>query len=158
MRYGLRDHLALMSRAQFEAAALFDHYRLPELFSGHSRDADHPFPALYPQANSPQAWSASAVFSMLQALLGIYPYAPLNLLLVDPQLPDWLPDITLDGLRVGDAVTTIRFYRKRDGTSDYKIREQRGRLHVLRQPSPWSFTATYAERLIDALKSLLPGK
>jgi glycogen debranching enzyme len=158
MRYGLRDHLALMSKAQFEAAALFDYHRLPELFSGHPRDDDHPFPALYPQANSPQAWSASAVFSLVQALLGLYPYAPLNLLLVDPQLPEWLPEITLERLRVGDAVTTIRFYRKRDGTSDYKIVDQRGRLHVLRQPSPWSFTATYAERLIDALKSLLPGK
>jgi glycogen debranching enzyme len=158
MRYGLRNHLALISQAQFEVAGLFDHYRLPELFSGHPRDADHPFPALYPQANSPQAWSASAMFASLQALLGLYPYAPLNFLLVDPQLPEWLPEITLDGLRVGDAVTTIRFHRKRNGTSDYTILDQRGRLHVLQQPSPWSFTATYAERLIDALKSLLPGQ
>jgi glycogen debranching enzyme len=28
------------------------------LFTGHHRDADHPFPAHYPNANSPQAWSA----------------------------------------------------------------------------------------------------
>jgi glycogen debranching enzyme len=28
---------------------------------------------MYPQANSPQAWSASAVFNLLQALLGLYP-------------------------------------------------------------------------------------
>ena len=36
--------------------------------------------------------------------------------------------------------------------------DKRGPLHVLRQPSPWSLTAGYAERLKDALTSLLPGK
>jgi glycogen debranching enzyme len=91
VRYGLHDHVERLCRAQFEAASLFDFYRLPELFTGHHRDADHPFPAHYPNANSPQAWSASAVWCLLQTLLGLYPYAPLNLLLVDPRLPDWLP-------------------------------------------------------------------
>ncbi|MBM3219561.1 MAG: hypothetical protein FJZ38_12955 [Candidatus Rokubacteria bacterium] len=86
MRYGLWDHVALIARAQFEAATLFDFYRLPEVFSGHPRDRAHPFPALYPQANAPQAWSASAIFCLLQSLLGLYPYAPLRLLIVDPHL------------------------------------------------------------------------
>jgi glycogen debranching enzyme len=158
MRYGLHDHLEGLCRAQFEAAVLFDHSRLPELFSGHARDRDHPFPALYPQANSPQAWSASAVFCLLQALLGLYPYAPLHVLVVDPRLPAWLPDITLEHLRVGDATATIRFYRTPDGTSDYRVLDRRGTLHILRQPSPWSFTASFAERLADTVRSLLPGK
>lgn len=157
MRYGLPRHVEMICRAQFEAAALFDFYRLPELFSGHQRDADHPFPALYPFANSPQAWSASAVFCFVQAMLGLYPYAPLNMLLVDPHLPDWLPEITLAGLRVGQARVTIRFYRTDDGASNYEVLDKRGALHVFRQPSPWSLTATFAERLKDALTSLMPG-
>ncbi len=158
MRYGLHDHVEKICRAQFEAAALFQHHRLPELFSGHVRDAVHPFPAFYPQANSPQAWSATCTFSMLQALLGIYPYAPLRMLLLDPHLPEWLPEITLSNLRVGDAAATIRFYRKSSGASSYEVLDKRGSLHVLRQPSPWSLTATLPERLIDGLASLLPGK
>ncbi|MFU8805099.1 MAG: glycogen debranching N-terminal domain-containing protein, partial [Bradymonadaceae bacterium] len=80
LRYGLHEHAARLARAQFEAASLFDSYRLPEVFSGHGRDADHPFPAFYPQANSPQAWSASAIFSFVQSLCGFYPYAPLKML------------------------------------------------------------------------------
>ena len=84
-----------LCRAQFEAAALFDYHRLPEVFAGHQRDAQHPFPALYPKANWPQAWSASAPFTMLQAMLGLYPYAPLNTLLIDPHLPEWLPEISV---------------------------------------------------------------
>ena len=31
------------------------------------------------------------LFSLLQAMLGLYPYAPLHMLLVDPHLPAWLP-------------------------------------------------------------------
>jgi glycogen debranching enzyme len=155
MRYGLRKHVDLICRAQLEAAALFDFYRLPELFSGHPRDTDHPFPAYYPFACSPQAWSASAIFCFMQAMLGLYPYAPLNLLLLDPHLPDWLPDITLRNLRVGEARCDIRFYRAEDGSSDYEVLEKRGALHILRQPSPWSLTSSFAERLKDTLTSLI---
>ena len=88
----------------------------------------------------------------------MYDCAPLNMLIVDPQLPEWLPQITLTNLRVGDASATIRFYRKENAASDYEILDKRGSLHILRQPTPWSLTATFAERLKDALTSLLPGK
>ena len=158
VRYGLHDHVERICRAQFEAASLFDFGRLPELFTGHHRDDDHPFPAHYPNANSPQAWSASAVWCLLQTLLGLYPYAPLNLLLVDPRLPAWLPDITISNLHVGAAVVDLRFRRTKGGDSDYEVLDQRGPLHVVRQPSPWSLTASFGERLQDALASLVPGK
>src|SRR5205807_1214290 len=158
MRYGLHDLVEKICRAQFEAAALFDFYRLPELFSGHQRDPEHPFPAYYLAANWPQAWSASAMFSLLQAMLGLYPYAPLHTLLLDPRLPEWLPEITLENLHVGAATLKIRFFRKTDGTSDYKVLEKNGHVHVLHQPSPWSLTVGYAERIKDAITSLLPGK
>jgi glycogen debranching enzyme len=157
-RYGLHDYVERLCRAQFEASSLFDFYRLPELFTGHPRDPDHPFPAHYPNANSPQAWSASATWCMVQSILGLYPYAPLNLLLVDPYLPEWLPDISIRNLHVGEAVIDLRFHRTKTGRSDYEILEKRGTLHVVRQPSPWSLTATFAERLVDALSSLLPGR
>ncbi len=157
-RYGLHAHLETITRASFEAATLFDYYRLPEVFSGHPRDADHPFPAVYPKANSPQAWSASAIFCFIQALLGLYPYAPLNLLFVDPHMPKWLPAITVNGLRVGKASLNLRFFREPDGSSSYEILDKRGTLHVVRQPSPWSLTAGYGERVKDLLTSFLPSK
>jgi glycogen debranching enzyme len=155
-RYGLYDHVERVCRAQFDAASLFEFYRLPELFSGHPRDDRHPFPAIYPNANSPQAWSASTVFSLLQSMVGVYPYAPLKMLFVNPHLPEWLPEITLSRLRVADAVLTIRFFRTENGLSDYEIQEQEGKIHVVRQPSPWSLTAHFAERMKDILTSFLP--
>jgi len=94
----------------------------------------------------------------VQALLGLYPYAPLKLLLLDPHLPTWLPELTLHNLRVGTATTSIRCYRTDNGASDYQILDARGTLHVVRQPSPWSLTASFGERLRDVLTSLLPGR
>jgi glycogen debranching enzyme len=158
MRYGLHERVQEIARAMFEAAALFDFHRLPEAISGHQRDHLRPFPAMYPQTNSPQAWSSSTLFGILQCMLGLYPYAPLHALFLDPYLPPWLPEITVSNLHVGEAVVAIRFYREHDGRSEYDILEKRGHLHVVRQPSPWSLSTGPVERMVDLLESILPGK
>jgi glycogen debranching enzyme len=137
-RYGLREQVSALCQAQFEAATLFEYHRLPEVFSGHQRDATHPFPALYPKANAPQAWSASVLFCFVAALLGLYPHAPRQLLLIDPSLPSWLPELTLHNLRVGLASVTIRFFRKPDGSTGHQVLHQQGPLRILQQPCPWS--------------------
>ncbi len=155
MRYGLIDELHTIARAMFEVAALFEHKRLPECFSGHARNPEQPFPVLYPKANWPQAWSSSCLFFVLQAMLGLYPFAHLRLLLVDPQLPEWLPEITLQNLHVGKSIVRIRFYRKGKETH-FDVLEKRGALHVLRQPSPWSLTAGVGDRIKDVMESLIP--
>jgi glycogen debranching enzyme len=155
MRFGLTKELHTIARTMFEVSTLFDYNRLPECFSGHTRDDEHPFPALYPKTNWPQAWSASSVFAIVQAMLGLYPFAPTNLLLLDPHLPEWLPEIFVRNLHVGKATVSIHFYRK--GTSThFDVIEKRGRLHVLRQPSPWSLTAGLGERIKDVMESLIP--
>jgi glycogen debranching enzyme len=154
-RYGCHDRVEQICRAQFQLAALFEHYRLPECVAGHQRGADHPFPAVYPAANSPQAWSTTTVYTLLQAMLGMQPYAPFRILFVDPHLPPWLPEITLSGMRVADAVVSLRFFRRANGRSDYEVLENEGALIVIRQPSPWSLTAGFAERTRDILASLV---
>lgn len=154
-RYGLHGEMWRLARALFEAAHLFDYDRLPEVFGGHARDEAHPFPGLYERADSPQAWSASVPFMVIQALTGIYPYAPLKVLFLDPWLPEWLPEVTIDGMQVGDARVTLRFRRGPKGKTDFKIEQLEGELHVLRQPSPWSLTSGWGERVKDAVSSLL---
>lgn len=78
------------------------------------------------------------------------------MLILDPHLPEWLPEITVERLRIGKAMVWLQFFRTADGKSDYKIIDLQGTLHVLRQPSPWSFTADWGERVKDAISSLLP--
>lgn len=154
-RYGLHGEMWRLARTLFEAATLFDYDRLPEVFGGHARDEQHPFPCLYEKADSPQAWSASVPFIMMQALLGLYPFAPLRVLFLDPHLPDWLPEITVEDLCIGNAMVTLQFKRNQAGDTDYKVLQNEGDLHVIRQPSPWSLTADWGERVQDAVTSLV---
>jgi hypothetical protein len=76
--------------------------------------------------------------------------------LIDPWLPEWLPELRFDGLRVGRGIVSLRFWRT-GTTMDYEVLEARGAVHMVRQPSPWSLTAGLGERFRDALTSLLPG-
>jgi hypothetical protein len=64
----------------------------------------------------PQAWAAGSVFALLQAILGIALDAPEGRIFVDPDLPAWLPDITLHDLRLGKRAFDMRFWREGDVT------------------------------------------
>jgi glycogen debranching enzyme len=153
-RYHQYEYLLRLCKSQFELAEHFESFRLPEVFSGHPRDDRHPFPALYPEANWPQAWSASAVIMMLGAMLGTFPWAPYKLLLLDPHLPEWLPQIDLINLRVGQAVVSLRFRRQPDGNTDFEILDQMGELRVVRHSRPWTTLERFGEELRDELLSI----
>jgi glycogen debranching enzyme len=114
-RYGCWEQLHRLAEATFAAASLFEGHRLPEVLSGLPRDDAHPYPGVYPRACSPQAWSASAIIAIVQALLGLRPIAPLRTILVDPHLPAWLPDFTLEGIRLGNARFDLAVRRDRHG-------------------------------------------
>ena len=156
-RYGFGAETCAIAKGIFDLAALFEGARLPETFGGWPRDTEHPHPGIYPDACAPQAWSASAVAWLIQAMLGLWTYAPLRALIVDPELPEWLPELTLRGLRVRDATVTIHFKRDASGHTDYQIIERKGRLHVLRQPSPQALDVGPGQRLRDLVESLMPG-
>ncbi len=114
-RYGFTSEAGQIAGDVQHAAGFFTQRQLPELYSGLQRDATN-FPVQYLGANVPQAWAAGSVFAMLQAMLGLSFDAPAGRVLVAPDLPDWLPDVTLHGLRVGQQTLDIIFQRKDGGT------------------------------------------
>jgi glycogen debranching enzyme len=116
-RHGLTDPFHTLAKALFDASRLFDRNRLPELLGGHARDAAHPHPGLYPNACSPQAWSAGAVILLVDTLVGLKPAAPLGAALIQPQLPEWLPELTLRGISAGSGLIDLRVRRGADGAS-----------------------------------------
>ncbi|MFG1955529.1 glycogen debranching N-terminal domain-containing protein [Micromonospora sp. NPDC048830] len=140
-RYGCWEQLHRLAEGMFAAAALFEGHRLPEALGGLPRDAEHPHPGVYPNSCSPQAWSASAVVAVVQALLALRPVAPLRTILVDPHLPEWLPDLTLEGVQVGRATVDLRVRRRRDGRAS--VRARGDRVAVVRRPT---LQATAARR------------
>ena len=119
-RYGFNEACHKVIEAQFDATQLFAYNRLPEVFGGHPRTEAFPHPGLYPGACSPQAWSASALWLMLQTMLGLTPIAPADALIVDPALPGWLPSVTLRNFQVGARRLDIRFERTVDGRTEFE--------------------------------------
>lgn len=117
--YGFADEANMVARDINRAASFFTQRQLPELYSGLQRN-DTNFPVQYLGANVPQAWAAGSVFALIQAMLGLAPDAPNEVLWIDPVLPEWLPDITLRDLRVGGQMFDIAFSRV-DGQTRHEV-------------------------------------
>ncbi len=106
-----------MTDSLFEAATSMDYMRMPELFCGLagapglSGDLSHGF--------SPQAWSAAAIFLIVQTILGIAADVPKRVLYVNrPTLPSWLTRVEIRDMMVGwNASASSSGGRRRARTS-----------------------------------------
>jgi glycogen debranching enzyme len=109
-RYGFFEEAARIVGDVSGAASYFKQHRLPELYAGSARTPTN-FPVNYKRANAPQAWAAGSCFSFLQAIIGMRADAPNGKLHIDPKLPDWMPEIILKDLRLGENLLHLRFWR-----------------------------------------------
>ncbi|MGH7677524.1 MAG: amylo-alpha-1,6-glucosidase [Gemmatimonadaceae bacterium] len=153
-RFGFRQRAAELAEGLFALARLYPDHRIPETVGGYAR-GERPSPGAYPRSNTPQLWNATVFPMLVQSLLGLQPVAPLNMLVVDPHLPDWLPTVTIENVRVGDACATLRFWRDRHGESHGEIENKRGSLHLLRQPPPESLRDGIPQRLGALVETLV---
>jgi glycogen debranching enzyme len=131
-RYGFNAQLHRLAKGIFDTTRIFDLDRFPEVFGGQARDRRHPHPGIYPQACSPQAWSAGAIALLVQSMLGLLPVAPRQTLIVDPDLPEWLPELSLTNIRIGNARLGLRFRRDVSGCTHHEIIDQHGPLRIHR--------------------------
>jgi glycogen debranching enzyme len=107
----------------FDASLFLDLHRLPELFCGFSRQPGRG-PTLYPTACSPQAWSAGAVFLLLQACLGLTIRANEGAIyFFYPRLPEWLQQVSIQGLRVGGSSVDLELVRNKEGAAVTPVRQ-----------------------------------
>ncbi|HEY9426680.1 MAG TPA: hypothetical protein VIR34_05965 [Gemmatimonadaceae bacterium] len=154
-RYGFDQRALEIAEGMFDLARIYEDHRVPECVGGHRR-RERSYPGTYPQANSPQAWNQSGIVLLVQTLLGLQPVAALDLLVVDPVLPDWMPEVIVRDLRVGGATATIRFHRGDDGQSHADVLEKRGTLRVIRQPPPESLDTSIRDRFTALVDGILP--
>ena len=97
-RYGRWFETFRIGRRILEASEYFD-YQLPEVFAGLPR-TETPFPIAYPTAARPQAWAAGTPVLLLQLMLGLRPSGGRHVLeSVAPELPSWIGDVRLEGVR-----------------------------------------------------------
>jgi glycogen debranching enzyme len=113
-RYGLRAEGARLLHDLLQAAAAFEHARLPELFCGFDADGAPPVP--YGQANSPQAWAAAAPILAAQLFAGLVPEAPRRRCWLDPWLPEWLSRMELRGIPIADTRIDLVLERQQGRT------------------------------------------
>jgi glycogen debranching enzyme len=133
-RYGFDDAAAHVARAIFDAADRFQSRRLPELFSGLSRDPGG-FPVQYLGANVPQAWASGAVVYFLTTLAGLEADAPNHRLVVRPGLPTWLDEVRFERLAVGEAVIDLRVFRQEAGGHGIEVDQHEGEVDVALEES-----------------------
>jgi glycogen debranching enzyme len=128
-RYGLRDEPMRVLEGLFTAANFLDLQRMPELFCGFPRRSGEG-PTLYPVACLPQAWASGSVFMVLQACLGMSIDTPAReVRLENPALPEWLPEVRIANLRVGDGTADILFERHPHDVGVTVLRRE-GRIRV----------------------------
>lgn len=127
MRYGFINEAQKVAYGLFEAA---DHFggRLPELFSGLSRDR-YPIPVPYPAACSPQAWAAAAPIHLIRTLMRFDPALTWNELWLAPELPTGFGHFRVDNVPLaGNTRLAINIERDRvevDGLPDgIKLRRE----------------------------------
>jgi glycogen debranching enzyme len=123
-RYGLKPEVLRIMTGLADASLHLDLHRLPELFCGFVRRPGEG-PTLYPVACAPQSWAAAAVFLLLQACLGLNVQGPeARVCFSYPQLPDFLKDVEIHGLRVAGGSVDLLLQRYGDDVGINVLRRE----------------------------------
>lgn len=124
----IEDAQGLMLK-MFEVMQKQAEFRLPELFCGFPRTSTRPVD--YPVSCIPQAWAVGSMFQMLKACINFQPDAVRKVVrIVNPVLPDWLCDIKIMGLRIGNASIDLALHC--DGESTYcRVLRKQGDVKVI---------------------------
>jgi glycogen debranching enzyme len=113
-KYGYVGETQAVLDAMLDASLSFEYRRWPEVYAGVSREVGGVL-ARQPDASRPQAWSAGAIFSLLQTILGVA-QAPFSKRVdITPALPSCMNAIMVTNLCIGGCRLSLRLVR--DGTS-----------------------------------------
>jgi glycogen debranching enzyme len=111
--YGFKKQASKVFSGMFDAATYQELLRLPELFCGLHRRRRRG-PTAYPVACAPQAWASAAPYAFLSACIGLnLQHDQDEIYFNDPQLPDFIDELTIRNLQLGQTHTDIRL--RRDG-------------------------------------------
>lgn len=120
-KYGLQNHVLKVMGAIFDASLFIELQRVPELYCGFEKRQGIG-PTAYPVACSPQAWAVGTVFMLLQSCLRIDINALNKTITFDRIiLPDYLNEIRLTDLKLGNEKCSIVINRSKYGDVGFNI-------------------------------------
>lgn len=129
-RYGFRNLAGKIMLALLDVSSMMELNRLPELFCGLERRIGEG-PTLYPVACSPQAWAAASPFLLIQSCLGLKIEGAHNRVVFErPCLPEGIPQLSIRGLRVGNASVDLFFERQAENVR-VQVLEKQGEIDVV---------------------------
>jgi glycogen debranching enzyme len=105
MRYGHVREAQRVIMAMLDAAVA-QHGRLPELFSGLDR-LELPLVVPYPTSCSPQAWAAASPLLMLRTLLRLDPWVPRGKVWLHPALPEQIGRLHVGRIPLAGARVSV---------------------------------------------------
>lgn len=105
VRYGHTEAAHRVMHALLEVSTHLDG-RMPELFSGLSRD-ELGVPVPYPSSCIPQAWSAASPLLMLRSLLRLDPWYSHDAVWVAPELPSWIGRLRVEGIPYANDLISV---------------------------------------------------
>ena len=128
--YGLKAQAERIFEGLFDASLYVDLRRLPELFCGFVRRRGQG-PTFYPVACSPQAWAATALHAALGANLGVsFNPAERSVVFDTPRLPEFLTEVTLHNLALGEARISV-VLRRTGREVAMNVLSRTGRIHAV---------------------------
>jgi glycogen debranching enzyme len=129
-KYGFKNLAGKVLLALMDVSSMLELHRLPELFCGLQR-REGEGPTLYPVACAPQAWASAASFLLIESCLGLTIQGAENRVIFNrPSLPEGIPQLSIRGLRVGEATVDLLFERQID-TVRVQVLEKQGDIEVV---------------------------
>ena len=110
-KYGLVDHAQTIFDGLVDASNFFEYHRWPEVYAGVTKSVGGVL-ARQPDASRPQAWSAGAIFLLVQTMLGVSTPAFSERLDVTPALPAQIDEITVRNMHVGGGAISLRLVKE----------------------------------------------
>lgn len=132
-KYGYVMAAQKIHEAVIAASEYFEYRRWPEVYCGVTKEAAGVL-ARQPDACRPQAWSAGAIFLILQTWLGVAPRGFARHVDITPVLPRGLDELTVEGMSVCGSPLSLRIVRE-NGALLLEIMDNPGNLDIMIHPA-----------------------
>ncbi|MDQ2743199.1 MAG: hypothetical protein M3Z66_13015 [Chloroflexota bacterium] len=131
-KYGFICETQQVFDALLDASLYFEYRRWPEVYAGVSKNTGGVL-ARQPDASRPQAWSAGAIFLLVQSMLGVAARPFSAHVDITPALPACIDEITAENLCINGCRLGLRILR--EGNSILmEIRDNPGDLDIVIHP------------------------
>jgi glycogen debranching enzyme len=133
-RYGFVAESQKVFDALIDASGYFEYRRWPEVYCGVARDIGGAL-ARQPDASRPQAWSAGAIFLLLQMWVGLSPRPFSRQVDITPVLPSCIRELVVESLHIAGGRLSLHLLREGEGSVYVQVTDNPDDLDIIIHPA-----------------------